>query len=691
MSLLLRLDTRSHGILTRLLSAGDYLTITDLVRESKLSRRTVYYDLCKINDWLEAQQLPRVETRRQRGIFIPQPQREMIEAVLEDCNEGRSGYIYTQLERVRLIICLLVTSRAPIFIETMSGLCEVSRNTVVSDLKTVAAKLQKYDLELCYENKRGYTVAGDVIRKRGLFLFYFNFLTPLFESGIPKLFNRAEVGDYYRRLKELEETQGTKYVTGTLLALAMLLPSMHGDGETFALRDVDQGEIEATREFRLVGQSFPQLTPGEQCYLALHLLGSRLQSVQVKLLRPDEDSAVYEMAVQLVKEFERIACVELEGKKALERALFAHLKTSLYRYRYGIHLGNPLLEDIIREYPNLFRITRSATAFLEHKIGLPILDGEVAYLTMHFGGFLSSTNKQNRRLRILVVCPNGVSTGNMLRGEILALLPNARIVDVVASADVINVQQVCDLVVSTVAVKSTLPIIVVHPILTNEDRMTILQKGMRGKLSDSGEYLELAPLYALVSKYVPQENLAALHEELAQYLQNRRSGVSAIIPQRQTVGLMQLLTPDKVDIFDEEMNWRDAIQAACATLLRRESITQCYVDGILLSLEVYGPYMFLSPGLMLAHAKPSDGTNRLDLSVAVFHERVEFSDDHYAKVLLVLSPVDGEQHLGILRDVIAVFSVQQRVDALAECQTPEEVIQFIRSCLETMQEEYESL
>ncbi|MEG1206440.1 MAG: BglG family transcription antiterminator [Angelakisella sp.] len=681
MSLILRLDSRSHAILTQLLAATNYQTIADLVRTTKQSRRTVYYDICKINDWLEMQQLPRIEAERQRGIFIPSAQRELIEAVLQDSTGETPGYIYTPLERVRLIICLVIRSDIPVYIETMASFCGVSRNTVVSDLKTVTAKLQKYDLELNYENKKGYTVTGDTIRKRALFLFYFNYLSPLFESGIPKHFNREVLTQYHYTLLELERALGAKYVSGTLLALTMLLPTMHAGTEPLALRDVEQSEIETTREFKLVGEYFPGLTHGEQCYLALHLLGSRLQSVPIKLLRPDQDNTVYDMAVQLVQEFERIACVELEGKKALERALFAHLKTSLYRYRYGIQLGNPFAEDIIREYPNLFRITRSAARYLEKKIGLPILDGEVAYLTMHFGGFLRSANKQNRRLRILIVCPNGVSTGNMLRGEILTLLPNARIVAVVASADIINVQQVCDLVVSTVAVKSTLPVIVVHPILTNEDRMTILQRGMQGKLSDSGDFMELEPLFTLVSKYVPAENQAELREELAQYLQNRKMGIKSGIPQVHTVGLAELLTEDRVEIFDEQMVWREAVQAACGALLEKQSITQRYVDHILLSLEVYGPYMFLSPGLMLAHAKPTDGTNRLDISVAIFRQTVEFGEDHFAKVLFVLSPVDGERHLDILKDIIAIFSVQQRVEELAACETAGEALTFIKERL----------
>ena len=69
-------------------------------------------------------------------------------------------------------------------------------------------------------------------------------------------------------------------------------------------------------------------------------------------------------------------------------------------------------------------------------LGLPVTDSEVAYLTLHFGAFLKSAEKKNLQLRILIVCVNGVSTGNMLKHEIEKLLPEAKIVGLVAAVEV---------------------------------------------------------------------------------------------------------------------------------------------------------------------------------------------------------------------------------------------------------------
>lgn len=183
---------------------------------------------------------------------------------------------------------------------------------------------------------------------------------------------------------------------------------------------------------------------------------------------------MYGITKALVTEFEKTACVNFENKEELERALFVHIKTSMYRYQYGIQIGNSMSNDITREYPNLFDITKIVAKYLEQMIGLPIPDSEVAYLALHFGAHLNVSKYRGNRLRILIVCVNGISTGNMIKREVKNLLPEAEIVDVVAAINVFNAQDICDLVISTVKIKSVLPVIVVNTILTDEDRKNIL-------------------------------------------------------------------------------------------------------------------------------------------------------------------------------------------------------------------------
>ncbi len=69
---------------------------------------------------------------------------------------------------------------------------------------------------------------------------------------------------------------------------------------------------------------FPELRVDEQIYLDLHLLGSRL-SVPTKKFFEDAEQIV----LPLLK---RVACVYFSERDEIERALFIHIRSSLYRF-----------------------------------------------------------------------------------------------------------------------------------------------------------------------------------------------------------------------------------------------------------------------------------------------------------------------------------------------------------------------
>lgn len=675
MSFQMRLDSRCQSLLDWLMQCNGYVSVSDIAKEKNVSKRSVYYDLLKINDWLDLHKIPRVEIERSKGVYITEMQKEMIVNVIEETLE-ESSYVYSPMERIRIMICRIIYSSESIYIEDLMNFCEVSRNTIFNDLKVVGNRLLEYDLELTYETRKGYQIKGDTIRKRAIFFLNFSFLIPLCKNGTMTFINQEVIEEYLARLRNIEGQLNMKYVDGMLLSLAQLLPVMVQDGEYLNLDDVDVAQIKDTLEYELVSQYFPELVKEERCYLCLHLLGSRVQNVPIDLMKNDQDKEVYELAKALVSEFKKIACVEFEKQEEVERSLFVHLKASIYRYRYGIQLGNPLIDDIVKEYPNLFEITKRASEYLEQQIGVPIPDTEIAYLTLHFGGFLRSSKTKSDILRILIVCPNGMSTGNMLKGEVSSLLPNAQILGVVATSDVVEVNRQCDLVISTVKVKSDVPVIVVHPILSDNDRISILKRSMNNTSLQMAPDIDTESLFKLVSTYVEASKHAALHTDIEHYVAASKQSIE-LTHHKDTVGLAQVLNKSKIRVSRESMNWQDSLHYAATPLLDNGSIDISYVYTIISQIQYYGPYMFIAPNIILAHAKPEHGVHRLDVSLTILKHDVSFSTYHAAKIMIVLSPVDQESHLHILRDIMTIFSIQTKVDDLLQLESAVEVLTYI--------------
>ena len=467
------LGERCNKILRFLLRTTDYVSMRELAEKTSVSRRSVYYDICNINDWLDSHNLPPLKIVRGKGIFIPPAEKISIDA-LADKRDDRNEYIFSPGERAKIIACYVIQSKSPVYVEQLMEACQVSRNTIFGDIQILIRQLHEYNVKLSYAPKVGYKITGDVIHVRALYFLFFDSLRILLEHGQLSFFNHEEINAYFRRLCAVKAELKVDYVEGNLYSLAALLPIMKNSTDALNFVGLKREKIFASREFRQVQKFFPELREDEQIYLSLHLLGSRLSVSTDKIFEDKSDQSIYGIVKTLVSEFEKIACVYFSERDELERALFIHIRSSLYRFKYGIQLGNPMREDIVREYPNLFNITKSVTKYLERMLGLPVTDSEVAYLTLHFGAFLKIADKKNPQLRILIVCVNGVSTGNMLKHEIEKLLPEAKIVGLVAAVDAFNAQEDCDLIISTAPIKSIVPAIVVHPILTDDDRKFIL-------------------------------------------------------------------------------------------------------------------------------------------------------------------------------------------------------------------------
>lgn len=672
---MLYINARCRQILNVLLSHADYVSVNAIAKALQVSRRTVYYDIDKINLWLEQAGLSHLEIVREKGLYLSQQEREKIQTMLESDSENQV-YIFSPEERIKIIICYVIYAQEAIYMEQFTDCFAVSRNTIFADLKEVTKKLKKYDLKLDYQPKQGYIILGDPVRVRALFILYFNEMETLFKSGVIRFFNQKQIQDYYHTLKKIEQTLEISYVDGVLYSIAALVPLLYQHRTAIRFTDLKQTEIVKTQEYALVQKYFPDLEPEEQIYLSLHLLGSRVNLVPDEYFESDSKTYVYDLTQSLVSEFEKVACVTFDKREELERALFVHLNTSLYRYRYGIQIGNILGDDVMNEYPDMFAITKIAVKRLEKQIELPIPDSEIAYLTLHFGGFLKIPSEENEHLRILIVCVNGISTGNMIKREVHKLLPFAEIVGVVAAVHLINAQNICDLIISTVKINSIVPSITVHPVLTELDRRSILNHRL---VAPRNVEIQKERLFQVVKKYVNPADYPNLLKDLTVYIQ--RDMQHDVLGEEEEYNLLSILDESRICIFPDRCSWQNSVRIAGRCLLDNRSIEPKYLDTMITQLQYYGPYMFLTENVLLAHAKPEDGVNCLDVSMALFRESVWFSDSKKAKIIWVLAAEDQEKHLKILQDILTLTGDSKFLSDIENAKSSADILVQIKSVL----------
>lgn len=663
-----QLDSRCDAILRYLANSQDSLTVQEISRQFNISVRSVYYDLNKINDWLQMQQVSPILVERNRGIFVTKIQSEKIKQLLKGV-EKTAYYVLSPQERQRILICTLLSSKSSIFVEQLSKICGISRNTTFNDLKIVREKISKYGLELSFEIQKGYTVLGSLIQQRAVFLYYFESLIPLLENNqlcpdqqLP-FFDAEAVNHYMDLLHEIELQLETTYVEGMLMCLGTLISLIKKRDDTIELPEIDNEEILQSKEFKMVESRFGDFPFSEQLYIAIHLLGTRVQ-ISSKSDANIKVSRLLPLSALLIQEFENLAALEFDDRDQLILQIAKHLDMSIYRYRYGIQIGNPLMADIISSYPDLFELTVKAVRVLRKALQMPIPDTEVAYLTMHLGGHLRRNIKANRSVDVLIVCPNGISTATILRGEVEGLHPNLNVMGIVGVEEIAPYLDKIDFIISTIDVNTTVPVIKVRPIITVDDRIRILSRAVKGHQAPRiNRGVSVETVLSVIQNYVHGEDYRKVSRDLVNLF--NPGSVDENLSAEPNIRLLDVINPRRIRFVETVESWEDALQLASGPLLEEGTIEPRYVEAMVNGIKRYGPYFVISPEVALAHALPKDGVNSLSVSLMLLKNPVMFLD-RKVSILFVLAPIDKSSHLGIMKDLMSVLSNEDLLKGFQE-------------------------
>lgn len=686
------LNERTQKVINMAVKRSSTFTIKEVAAELSVSTRTVYNELEKANDWLRGKKLPEIQIVRGKICPFSEEDRELL-TELEKEEQKETEYIFTPSERIRIIVCQIIVSGEPIYVENLMNSCQVSRNTIFADLQSVISQLNTFQLNLGYEKKKGYWIEGDAVRIRAIFFLYINMLEPLLSAGKLEFMDKEEIAEELKRLECVEKELEVSYVRSDMIALAAMIPVMERGEDEIYFSDVSVQKVEESKEYELVKKYFPELSDVEKAYLTLHFLGGRLASYSRAELKEQRNESIWEISKNLIAEFERRACVVFEQKEELLENLYRHIASSIYRYRFGIQIGNPMAEDIQREYPYIFDTVRDTVRYLEQQIGVQISDSEVAYLALHFGAHMKEAKPDEKELRILVVCMNGVATGNMISHELQRILPQARIVGVMAASKIMNPQNICDIIVSSVEIKTVVPVIIVNPILNDFDRRNILNHPLiRSRVG----FVDIEALFQMLKKYVEADRYTELRHDLSTFFSRGKEDIQPVL-NPDIWRLTDFLTEDRIVFLDYKGRkagessskgqrdsrtiWARALYTTAAPLIERGSIDEHYVECIIERLEEAGPYMFVTKDLILAHARPENGVKHLDLSIGIVPDGIYFDDKKRARIIFILVVEDQQKHMGILKDIRKALAKPAQVDEIVDKKDGQEVCEILRSRL----------
>ncbi|WP_413375870.1 BglG family transcription antiterminator [Alkalihalobacillus sp. 1P02AB] len=666
------LDERSADII-RVLQQASPLKMSELEAQTGLTRRQLQYGIGKLNDWLKSYGYKPIHFDRKVGYDLSDKIRD------EDLQEKltKRTYVFSEEDREKVIYLMLLLSEETLSVYHFQYITGVSRNTILKDLRQLKEKAQLQQLQIIYSKQKGYLIKGDSNLKRYTIE---QLIHDVLNSTSSNLIIDCIWGDREEQIQsiqlQLESVEQKLGITLTderlqeLTYLFLCTDQLIGKGE--ALESIHSWEgLTSTNEYKLVEQMTKMKTfqgdwnQTERLYATLHLL-SMNRTKDVSPLQ--DDHVIHELLRKIVEEFERLACIHLQDKELFYQQLYVHFRPAYYRMKYRISLINTMTERVQKVYPELHHLTKKSLWPIEEAIGYSVSEDELAYFTIHFGGWLRRQGDTlDDRKRAIVVCPNGIGISNFLIYTLRELFPDILFLDALSVRDAVHYPLSYDLVFSTVHLRTKAELFVVPPILEMQDKQKLRQKVMQELYGYTAQNLDVTSLLKVISQYATIHDTGQLEKALqSQIYTHTDKRNKHLLEGVEKPVLEELLTSQTIQLQSRVSDWKEAIRVASQPLVDLGTIEERYVEAMIQSIDTNGPYVVITPGVAIPHSRPEQGVRSLSMSLLKLDEAVDFAPEKPVRLIVVLAAVDSESHLRALVQLTQLLGEPSNIEDILQ-------------------------
>lgn len=680
----MELKSRQTYILRSLLGTDQGVSSTQFLHQLDIAKRTLYYDVEKINDWLSHYSMGRV-------VISGQSLRAEIfdRAALDRQLKRNSSYFFSVAERRAMGILYISLSSEVVTISSLMEYFEVSKNTALSDIKMIREELEERGLALHSAIKVGYQILGEeaVIRKL-IWAQLRKLNNPEGTAAVKNFLQRSMVTltgndiDFLELcrclIKQYEaDIEGDCFLDVSGFESMMIQASWirSRKGREINMSSDEQFALMKTLSYRSVAFSAQKLgilgmgiSPMETYYITSLFLGIQTTGFTSQ---EEENSYIATLAEQLIYNFERIACISFPNRERLHGQLTHHIRPMYYRLKYGILTKNPLAKDIMHMYPVVYDFTRRAMKEIDTILLTDISEDELAYLCVYFASNLSekfiSQGDSGSAEEVLIIGPENMATATLVKEQLQDLFGMAFRYSVI-TADRLRKWELEDyaLIVSLVPLDRLLRcerMVNTGPILTERDQRRILDI-LRDNRTVARHDALIRDIIRLAEADLEGSLQAEkLYFDLFRYFEQREGGGMG---ERTSETFLEKVRRENVVSLPAGTSWSDAVLQGAASLRQGG-------DGRLVSkmrnlLQHKKVQMYrVHPDVVLVHC-PMQGEveGRLDVRIVLSRSGVSCRDGRKAKVILCLSTVDRYTHWNMLQEIYQYFSTPNHVDGVLE-------------------------
>lgn len=483
---------RAREVIRCLLESDHPVSAQGIADHLAVSLATVYNELAKVEAFISVFNC-RLQRERGLGLMIQGDPQDVAE--LDFAVNGAHVLPEQTIKDdfANIALYLLHKKEEYCTIDEMSRALFMSRSAVQYQLSFVAEIFKNNAISIDIRKKKGVKVWGE---ERAIRSLYSKLLSQDSSLIAGTFTSSAAVQDQiyqllhvdatfiFKVLKDYESILGYTFTDESFDSLAIHIAIaikriMEGNRvkhpESYSVDDY-QSEYRIAENMCLeIGQAYNIVfDTNEIYYLFLHIISTKMIQdpsiiLKIKELPEDDDAKVIaDEIIGLVSNMMQIEIVD----RSFTNNLIIHLRPTLNRLEFGLTLKNPLLDKIKQEYAESYGIAWMTNRIFRQRIGKDISEDEAAYLAIHIQSMIEASK---RNLKVIVVCSSGVGIAQLLATRIRQHFKQIEIIAIesVASFSSRRNEKNADLVVSTFPIKTDLPVLIVNPLLNENDKLQL--------------------------------------------------------------------------------------------------------------------------------------------------------------------------------------------------------------------------
>ena len=687
-------------ILMKFLSKKSFITLADLENSLEMTRRQAKYRIQKLNDLLKEEEVPPilVSSSATKDIVVSDDTKKVINSLLKDIDQNDVYYL-SKKERLIYMYLMLFINKAHLTLNDFIDSLQVSRSTVLLDLKELTQTLEELNIHIKNDRKRGYYLVGSEMEIRRFMMK--NVIYTLADEDNNKVFD-IFINDFYLDdfnyskiyISNLAKKHKIRFVENRLIEFIYIFIFLntrmqnekYSSDEIVGLMDIDamsyMKEYKFSYELLKKYNTTENITKADVNYIAAWILGISFGDI-------NEDTKdcvlISDLIGKMMTRFESLSGVHYKNTEEIFIQLYSHFRPAYYRLLFKLPIFNPVCDKVKEEYPELYQLVEQTMKPFNIIFGEEIPAGEIAYLTMHFSTIYSGKKGVNiaKQKTALVVCSNGIGSSAILYNELTSMFPELHFLSPIDSSKLSDFSEKVDIIFATNYLENipniNIPIIHVSPVMSIAERYQVMREVYMQLGSGFLKKTNVDVVMDIISKHADIQNRDALYNELKNYF-SEIDNISNKDKENE-LHLLDMVRENIIRLNIEAENWEEAVRLSYEPLLENGFITQKYIDETVRIMNSVGPYVVITKHTALLHTKPESGALSCAMGIGVLKNPINFGSAEHdpIKYVFSLSAIDNHTHLCAMAELLELFNDDKFFMFLDTANDSEEVIEYIKS------------